>query len=341
MDRGTLRTVGYDIGGAHLKAAMVVGDRVTAVVQEPCALWQGLDRLEAAFAAVGRALGTADRAVATMTGELVDLFATRAEGVAALAKAAERHHPGVTIYAGADGFVPAASAADHVDRIASANWHATAALVARRIPDALVLDIGSTTTDLVPIRRGDVAARALTDADRLAAGELVYTGATRTPLMAVAAEAPVAGRRVGVMAEYFATMADANRLLDRLPEGADQHPTADGRGKTAAESRSRIARMVGRDVGELDEAGWRDVAAWFAEAQVRRIHDAAVLVASACGLPAKAPIVACGIGRAAIDEIARRLGRPVVDWTGLLPVDEPARSWAASCAPAVAVAILA
>lgn len=336
-----MASIGYDIGGAHLKAARVESGRVVAVVQEPCALWQGMDRLEAAFDAVAARLGPADRAVATMTGELVDLFGSRAEGVARLSAAAEARHPGLRLYAGQAGFVVTAEATGHADSIASANWHATATLQARETPDALVVDMGSTTTDLVPVLSGCVAARGVTDADRLAVGELVYTGATRTPLMAVAAEVPVRGARVGVMAEYFATMADANRLLGRLPEGVDQHPTADGRGKSVAESRLRLSRMVGRDVADLSEYGWRAVAGSFAEAQLRRVHDAALLVLSGIDLPAESPVIACGTGRFAVAALADRLGRPVMDWGARIPVSPELRATAVSAAPAVAVALLA
>jgi uncharacterized hydantoinase/oxoprolinase family protein len=50
---------GLDVGGAHLKVAQVGRDgRVTAALQVPCALWQGLDRLDAALDAAFRGLGT-------------------------------------------------------------------------------------------------------------------------------------------------------------------------------------------------------------------------------------------------------------------------------------------
>lgn len=336
--------IGWDVGGAHLKAARLEGGRVVAVVQEPCALWQGLDRLDAAFDAVAARLGTAPVNPLTMTGELVDLFAGRAEGVAALAAAAAARLDGLSIYAGAAGFLAPDAAAAAAAAVASANWHATAALVATRLPDALLVDMGSTTTDVVPIRGGAVAARGTSDGERMAAGELVYTGATRTPLMAVTDRVPVAGRWTAVMAEYFATMADANRLLDRLGDDDDRHATADGRDRSPAASRLRLSRMVGHEVDALDADGWRAVAGWFAEAQLRRVHDGALQVLSAAGLPEAAPVVGCGIGRSAVAALAGRLGRPLVDLAALLPLADPAdadlRRWAGGCAPAVAVGLL-
>ena len=53
-------------------------------------------------------------------------------------------------------------------------------------PDALLIDVGSTTADVVPIVAGRVAATGRNDLERLQAGELVYTGVLRTNLAAIA-----------------------------------------------------------------------------------------------------------------------------------------------------------
>jgi (4-(4-[2-(gamma-L-glutamylamino)ethyl]phenoxymethyl)furan-2-yl)methanamine synthase len=84
----------------------------------------------------------------------------------------------------------------HADDIASANWFASVSLAARVARTALFVDMGSTTTDLVPIVDGAIAARAYTDAERLAAGELVYTGLVRSFVMAEA-DQPRARLEVG------------------------------------------------------------------------------------------------------------------------------------------------
>src|SRR5438309_1570695 len=99
-------------------------------------------------------------------------------------------------------------------------------------------DIGGAHLKLAIVEQSRlVAARGASDAERLATGELVYTGIARTPLAALARELPFAGRRIGVMAEFFASAADMHRLAGSLPDGADLHPAADGRGKSLAESR--------------------------------------------------------------------------------------------------------
>ena len=116
--------------------------------------------------------------------------------------------------------------------------------------DALFIDIGSTTTDLIPVVAGRVAAVGYSDAERLAAGELIYTGMTRSFVMSLASRAPFRGAWTPLMNEYFASSADVHRILGDLPDGADKMATADGREKTVEASRARLARMIGREADE-------------------------------------------------------------------------------------------
>ena len=206
---------GWDVGGAHLKVARVVTDQeIAAAVQVPCRLWEGLDRLTDAIAEVGGRLDLAGRHAITMTGELVDLFDDRAEGVARLSAAMSAALPSaaLSVYAGRRGFLAPEAAAARWPEVASANWLASVHWAAARLPQGLFLDVGSTTTDVVAFRDGRDLAQGDTDAERLASDELVYTGITRTPLMALAERVTFEGVEQGVMAEYFATMADVYRL---------------------------------------------------------------------------------------------------------------------------------
>jgi probable H4MPT-linked C1 transfer pathway protein len=332
---------GLDLGGAHLKAAQVTeAGRVVRAVQVPCALWQGLDRLERALEAVTAELRPTDLAALTMTGELADLFPDRASGVARLLDVAERHFADLRVLAGRSGLVAAAEARARASEVASANWLATALLAADRLPEGIVVDLGSTTTDILPFAGGRVLTEGSTDRERLALGELVYQGLTRTPVMAIADTAPMGGRQVPLMNELFATAADVYRLLGRLDEAMDQHPAADGGAKTGEGSARRLARMVGADLAEAPPAAWRRVAAWLAEAQLRRIADRLALVLSRGLVGDTGPLVGAGCGRHLVQDLACRCGRPYVEFTSLVDADPAAAGWVATCAPAVATALL-
>jgi probable H4MPT-linked C1 transfer pathway protein len=333
--------IGWDLGGAHVKAARIENGRVTGAVQVACPLWQGLDRLDAAFAEIRRQLGEAEVNAVTMTGELSDIFASRAEGVGRLSAMAATTLPGpIRVYGGREGWLDPGEAGGRADAVASANWHATATLAARCRAEALLVDMGSTTTDIIPIAGGRPAGRGYTDAERLAASELVYTGATRTFLMAVAQRVPFRGGWTSVMNEYFASMADVHRILGALPPDADQHPAADGRDKSVAASCARLARMVGCDAAEASEREWRDLAGFYAEAQLRTVHDAALQVLSASALADDAPVVAAGVGRFVIAKLAQRLGRSIEPWEAGVPARPEIASLVDTCAPAVAVGLL-
>jgi len=337
------RATGWDLGGAHLKAAQVdASGRFLTVLQLPCRLWLGMEEFARALADARSRLLPCPRHAVTMTGELADLFADRAEGVARLSRAMVEAfaQADLRVYAGDGGFVAPAQAAHRWRAIASANWHASARLVAKHCRSALLVDVGSTTTDIVPVRDGVVAAAGYTDDERLVSEELVYSGVTRTPVMAIAGSVPFEGRRRRLMAEHFATMADVHRLTGELPEDADQLPTADGRGKTGEDSARRLARMLGRDLDSAPPAAWRRLAQHLAERQ-RQTLQAAIDCVVSRGLDDAAPIVGAGVGRFLARDLAGRLGRRYADFADMIDGDAQAKEWAARCAPAAAVASLA
>jgi (4-(4-[2-(gamma-L-glutamylamino)ethyl]phenoxymethyl)furan-2-yl)methanamine synthase len=332
--------IGWDIGGVHLKAARVEDGRVTKAAQYASPLRAGTGRLLEAFAEARREMGRADRNIVTMTGELADTFSSRKEGVEHLATLAARELGTASIYAGPAGCVRPQDAHKHCADIASANWHACAALIARKRTNALFIDLGSTTTDIVPIFERKVAARGYTDSQRLAAGELVYTGLVRGFVMATARRAPLQGTWIPLVNENFATMADVHRILGTLPADVDLMPTADGREKTIVASQARLARMLGSDASDAGDETWMLVARWFAEAQMRAITDAATLVLSSGRLISATPIIAAGIGHSLIAEVARRLGCAYCGFDELIAVAPEARIAVCHCAPAAALALL-
>jgi probable H4MPT-linked C1 transfer pathway protein len=335
--------IGWDVGGAHLKGARAENGRIVAAVQVASPLWLGVSRLDEAFRLALSQLGAADSHVVTMTGELSMAFASRAEGVAALAAlVVSKLAPApVRFYAGRAGAASLDAVEACASDIASANWHASAALVGRYFQQALFIDMGSTTTDLIPIRGGAVAARGYTDAERLMSGELVYAGLVRSLVFASARRAPFDGAWTPLMNDDFANMADVRRVLGDLPEGADVQSTTDGRDKSLGASRNRLARMVGRDAHEGDDGAWFSLAQWFAEQQLREIVDAAMQVLSGARLDADAPVVAAGFGGEVLRELSRRLGRRHVHFGDVVGAAPEAREAAAHFAPAAAIAILA
>ncbi|WP_250515650.1 hydantoinase/oxoprolinase family protein [Caballeronia sp. INDeC2] len=341
---------GWDVGGAHVKVSMATRAGVLAdVAQWACPLWQGIAHLErvidAMFERWPAAADAAARHAVTMTGEMVDLFADRAEGVRTLTRTlAQRLGPRTMFFAGDAGWLARSACADGWRQVASANWLATAQWVATCMPDAVLIDIGSTTTDIVPIVGGRVVARGANDAGRLVSGELVYQGIVRTPLCGIAHRIAFRGETTGVMNEWFATTADVYRLTGELWPEHDQHPSADNGPKTEAASRARIARMIGRDAADASDAEWRRFAQTWRHEQLRALEANLARVIARDAALAAAPIVGAGCGRFLAAAMARQEARGYIDFARLAGVadDDATRAeWISTCAPSVAVALLA
>lgn len=339
--------IGWDVGGAHVKASLLVDGAIQDVAQWPAPLWQGLVHLDAAIDAARARWPDFARAhhALTMSAEMTDLFPDREAGVLALVdRLATRLGPGLRFYAGAAGWPTAAEAGARWRDIASANWLATAHQVGTRYPDALLVDIGSTTTDLIPIIDGQPRPRGRSDADRLASGELVYLGVVRTPLCALARQICFAGRMHNVMNEWFATSADLFRLTGELEPDHDQQPTADGAGKDETATCRRLARMIGMDARDADPGAWREFATRWREAMVDEIARHAARVAHDSGLAANAPMVGAGCGLFLGRELAVRAQRTFLPFhqTAALARSAPSGTadWVDICAPSTAVALL-
>lgn len=344
-----IELIGWDIGGAHLKAVALCGSgAIVDILQYPCPLWLGLDKLENALSEAIRDFGIGPhcRHAVTMTGELADSFEDRAAGVNALITAMSQRFgaENVVVFAGRSGFLPADEATPTQSAsIASANWLASASLIAALSPQAgLLIDIGSTTTDLVALVNGEVRCRGYTDYDRLRYDELIYTGVVRTPAMALASRVPFEGEWVTLMAEHFATTADIYRLTGELAEHTDQMPAADSGDKTAAGSERRLARLLGRDRDSGNPEQWRRLAHCLRERQIGLVARAIERQWSRDLLPAGSPLIGAGIGRFLVAAIAARMEIPYLDAHSLLPTPIGVAALSVSdCLPAAAVACLA
>ena len=236
------------------------------------------------------------------------------------------------VYAVDGRFLSPAEARSEPLAVAAANWAATARLVSRHLSDALLVDVGTTTTDIVPIVDGDVAATGWTDPDRLASGELVYSGTVRTPVEAIAARVPFGNAEAGLSAEGFALAGDVHVWRGDLAPADYTAPTPDGRPPTREFAGERIARAICADREMLDAAGVTAIADALAAAQVTRIADAIVSVRARH--PALDTAVVTGLGDFIGRRAALQAGLHVVSLASVLGES------AARCAPAASVALL-
>lgn len=273
--------IGIDVGGANLK--VVSGDSVHI---HPCPLWQGAPLKE--LLRCHRTAPGAEAAV-VMSGELADCFSGKAEGIAFIVDAVRDVFPEARFY-GTDGrFHDQACAA-----LAAANWLASADYLRESFPGAVLVDIGSTTTDIIPLGHFSTLL-GLTDIQRLQKGFLVYTGMLRTSIPTLLPAVTLGGIRTPVSCEFFACSGDAHRVLGHITEEQYTGDTPDHQGTGRAACLRRLARVVCADVGEIGEEGAIRIAVEFAEVQQAMICRA---VAGAVTGSGATGIVTAGIGAA-------------------------------------------
>ena len=330
---------GWDIGGAHLKVACVdAGGRLIFAEQYATPLWLGMERLESALPIALKQLpGGKLRHAVTMTAELTDIFKDRQTGLATLLElCGQSLGPDAQIYSLDKGLAPLAAAKNNPAAVASANWHATAAYTAKCLASGLLVDIGSTTTDIIPINNGRLDHRGGDDQSRLRFDELLYTGVIRTSLMALTRRAPFAGEWQSLAAEHFATTADIYRISGELAGRHDLMAAADAGAKDRDGSIRRLARMLGADAGQCPERHhWERLAAYFAEMQLRLIYQA---IARALSRSGQDTIIGAGVGRFLAARIAARIGLAYIPFSDLCAADTTLSDICNICAPAVALA---
>jgi probable H4MPT-linked C1 transfer pathway protein len=332
--------IGWDIGGAHLKAVLRdATGKVLAAKQVYCPLWRGLNELATAIDDVLLEMQATQHAV-TMTGELADIFCNRQAGVVKIAQLAAKKLTGeVRFFAGNAGFVPLNLVEHHAHDIASMNWLASLQYLAQQVKQALFVDIGSTTTDLAILHSHAPQVLGFNDAARLKTDELVYTGVVRTPLMALAQKIPFNGDWVNVAAEHFATTADVYTLTGELPLHDNMSDTADHAEKSMEASARRIARMVGMDATDAPLIAWRRLAHSFKTAQLNQLQLAMLRQISRLQDQQSLQVIGCGAGEFLAAELAQRLGLQFVSVTHYVSAEnEKLTSSAAVCFPAFAVA---
>lgn len=334
MDSPPATCLGLDIGGANIKASH--GGGGARVV--PFELWKRPEALPEVLGGVVAALPAARRVAVATTAELCDCYATKAEGVAAVMDAVVAVLPAeiVRVWGTDERFHPIDAIRSRPELAAAANWLALAEVAARLLPEGpgLLVDIGSTTTDLIPLRDGRPVPRGRTDTQRLRTGELVYAGVVRTPLCALAAELPWRGGPIGLAAELFASTLDVYLTLGAIPPDPHDDSTADGRPRTVEAARDRLARMVGADRDGFTAADAQELARAADESLMSRLAAAAGRACGEIGPPAG--VVVCGSGEFLAGRLAERLLGPDGRVVRLRDAWGPSAS-AAACAFALSV----
>ena len=300
--------LGIDVGGANTKVASSDGKFVESVYLP---LWRRRDELRQTLlklrtAAEGR-LGEKVEAVGVvMTGELCDCFRTKREGVRYIESVVRSAFP-EALFFDKDGCFRNVSTGDELS-FASTNWLASAMLVRSMFGETLFVDVGSTTTDIIPVK-ADTSWKP--DLERLRAGELIYSGVLRTSVASILREVRLRGRRYKIAAELFAVTADVYLLLGDLRRADYTCECPDGyayvdddEAKSEIAALRRLARLLCCDLEELGREEILEVARQVKEAQLNELVENMRRLSRRFRLRT---VVSAGVGEFLVADAARRL----------------------------------
>lgn len=246
--------VGLDIGGANLKAAHSSGWSNSCIFP----MWKQWQTLAVSVAKLLDECPAFSGVAVTMTGELADCFATRAEGVAVILEQLTSVLPAslVRVYSVEGKWLSVSQAARDPWKVAASNWHGLARYVTRIVgkKSCLLIDVGSTTTDIIPIHDEKILIEDRTDSQRLQSGALVYTGVERSNIAGIVRELTLFNSVCPVMNEQFATTRDVYLWLRETEDDPTNCETADNQPATRKAARYRLARLVGEDGSTLTDS---------------------------------------------------------------------------------------
>ncbi len=247
-----MERIGIDVGGAHLKVVDHNGVHI-----HYCPLWKGAPLKEL----LGNYNKETGSAAVVMSGELADCFVSKAEGIGFIVDSVKAAFPDAVFYGTDTEFHR-----DAAPQLAASNWLASADYLRELYPCAVFVDMGSTTTDIIPIGRFDEL-KGLTDLDRLQHGYLIYTGLLRTSVPCLIRSVMLDSVLTPLSSEYFACSGDVHLVLGHINERQYTSDPPDGGERDVGAALRRLARVVCADIDEIGEAGARQIAETFWNAQ--------------------------------------------------------------------------
>jgi hypothetical protein len=333
-----MKIAGFDIGGSNTDLAVVefnsqgkIKDITTDFEHLP--MWQENERLSTVlWELLSDHINEIDAVGVCMTAELVDAYQTKREGVMDIAGKVKETFNLPLGFIGSDGVMSYQELLGNPHKVAAANWVATSRLAGTMESECIMIDTGSTTTDIIPIKDGKECSLGRSDLERLGTGELVYSGTLRTNVAALVDKVPLDGSWYRVASELFAITADIHRVLDNITEEEYSCHTPDGSGKSVKECMQRIARVVCSDMEALTSKDIESLSGYIYLRQAEHIAEALQEVSQRNNI---SRTVTTGLGMDIIGNMACELTSiPYVGMNQILTKEE------CVVAPAVGTAVL-
>lgn len=274
-----MKIAGFDIGGANTDLALVhFKENEISIVKTDFKyfpMWLKKDELgDALLDLLKGELDDVDAVGICMTAELVDAYKTKEEGVIDIVNKSKEVFNAPVGFISLQGVLEYSDAIQNPEQLAAANWIATSKLTAKVSPDCIMIDTGSTTTDIIPIKEGYERSKGRSDLSRLKTGELVYSGTLRTNVATIVDKVPLGEDYVRLASELFAITADVHMILGNINEEDYTCDTPDGAGKSRLDCMRRVSRVICADMNMLSELEIEIISAYIYKKQVEKVAAA-------------------------------------------------------------------
>ncbi|MCW7077563.1 MAG: hypothetical protein OCU22_00305 [Canidatus Methanoxibalbensis ujae] len=271
--------IGLDIGGANIKVASS-DCSIARTIYAP--LWKDRTALHRILSAISYEDGAEGREElrsasvgVVMTGQLCDCFRTKAEGIIFIKNAVVSIFRGAKFFSTNCSFENASVVDSHPLLFDATNWLASSFYLSKDMKNFIFTDVGSTTTDVIPVVKGEIRA-AKRDYERLMRNELIYEGVLRTNIAFICRKFRIKGVECAASSELFAITADAYLALGLLSEEGYtcDTPESGGAERTKEAALRRLSRVVCADLEEIGHDVAMDIARQVRDAQVKHLADA-------------------------------------------------------------------
>lgn len=333
-----MKIAGFDIGGANTDLAIIDFDQGGDIENIKAdfrylPMWTKNEELgKYLLELIGDEIENLDAVGVSMTAELVDAYKTKKEGVLDIVNKVEDTFDVPVAYVGLSGMMDASQVNSDPLHVAAANWVATSQIASIMSSDCILVDVGSTTTDIIPIKNGSECALGRSDLERLGTGELVYTGTLRTNVAALVDKVPFDEGWFRVSSELFAISADVHHVLGNITAEEYSCDTPDGAGKDKKDSLRRISRVLCGDLDILSNSDIESICEYIYNQQALKISEAILEVAERNFLD---EVITTGLGMNIL--AAKAADMSELDFTGM---DEFLTPEECVVAPAVGTALM-
>ena len=314
--KSKIKFLGIDIGGAHIKLVGLNEKKELIFVDYiKFYFWKEEKSINKVFNYINSKSNKNTLSGITMTAELCDIFKNRLDGFRKIYNYCKKLKNDYFFYTKSKKKI--FKKTDYSE-IVSMNWHSIGRLLERQLKNAIIVDFGSTTTDIICVKNHIIQNKNFDDFSRINSNELVYTGLTRTPIFAIDKKVRINRKYFEIIPEFFSDMSDVYRINSILKKQFDIDETADGKRRSKFSSYARLSRNFGLDFKKSNQNLIKDLSKEIIKTQLEKIYLAIKKNRAKYKIEKKSEIIVCGIGKDVLSDFLNLKKEQVIQFSDLV-----------------------